>query len=283
MRQWPKPAARSGACRHDQGDCRADGKGCGGAGELRAGAGKQSLHGKNDIDKKLPVLYHIVQKWRKAMKKLAGFVIFVIFLGGFVSSQDLPRVTIVNNTGYTVYYMYISQSATSSWEEDVLHDSVLPNGESYRVRLLYPLNVTNRYDIRLKDSDGDTYTKWNVLITPDSRIVFTLSDIDIRSSTQTQTQTSSDLPVVTIVNNTGYMVYWVYISQTATDKWEEDVMGDDVLPDGNSVRVKLLYPLNVVNRYDVRLKDSDGDTYTKWNVLITPDSRIVFTISDLDY
>jgi hypothetical protein len=211
------------------------------------------------------------------MKKFTGYVFFLMFLGGLAAAQDLPRVTIVNNTGYMVYYVYISQTATDDWEEDIMGDDVLPNGDSVRVRLSYSLNVTNRYDIRLEDEDGDTYTKWNVLITPDSRIVFTISDLDNESQNQ-----AANLPRVTIVNNTGYMVYYLYISQTATDDWEEDVLGDSVLSSGESYRVRLAYPLNVTNRYDIRLEDEDGDTYTKWNVLITPDSRIVFTINDLD-
>jgi len=59
-------------------------------------------------------------------------------------------------------------------------------------------------------------------------------------------------------------------------------LDNDVLMNGKSVSVRLAHPLNTVNRYDIRVKDKDGDTYTKWNVLITQNMTIEFTILNLD-
>jgi hypothetical protein len=195
--------------------------------------------------------------------------------------QNLPGVSIVNNTGFTVYYVYISQTASTDWGADTLGSDVLSNGNSTNVRLPYALNVVNRYDIKLVDSDGDSYIKWNVPVTANAIITFTFSDY-VSSGNRTNTNTNTDLPRVTIVNNTGYTVYYIYISQTATTDWEEDVLGDDVLMNGESTNIRLSYPLNVANRYDIKLIDKDGDTYTKWNVLIAPNAPVVFTIIDLD-
>ena len=113
-----------------------------------------------------------------AIKKTRLLIVLFTILGLSVFGQEKPRITIVNNTGYTVYYVYISQTATDDWEEDVMDEDVLMSGDSVNVRLQYPLNVTNRYDIQLVDEDGDSYTKWDVLITPNARIVFTIADLD---------------------------------------------------------------------------------------------------------
>ena len=115
---------------------------------------------------------------RLEMKKTVFLILFFNILGLSVFGQDNPRVTIVNNTGYTVYFVYISRTSTDDWEEDVMGEDVLMNGDYVNIRLLYPLTATNRYDIKLEDEDGDTYTKWNVLITPNARIVFTIADLD---------------------------------------------------------------------------------------------------------
>ena len=96
------------------------------------------------------------------------------------------------------------------------------------------------------------------------------------------TTTSIAKPVVTIVNNTGFTIYNVQLSQTATSNWEEDVLKEKVLRNGNRIRVTLAYPLTVANRYDIKLTDEDGDTYTKWNVFITDEKIIIFTLDDLD-
>jgi len=98
--------------------------------------------------------------------------------------EERPReqnvtITIVNKIGYSVYFMYISPEYSNRWGSDILNSTeVLRNNNSRRVTLP-PLNIAGRYDIRLKDKDGDTYTKWGVTITPNMTITFTILDIDL--------------------------------------------------------------------------------------------------------
>ena len=90
-----------------------------------------------------------------------------------------PFITVINNTGYTIWHVYIKTSSSTNWGDDILRsDQVLNNGQSVGIRLGQSLNVTNRYDICIIDLDGDTYTKWNVLLTNNARIAFTFDDFD---------------------------------------------------------------------------------------------------------
>jgi hypothetical protein len=84
-------------------------------------------------------------------------------------------VDITNNTGYTVFYIYVSPDKSDSWEEDVLGAKVLSSGETRRINLYgYKSPV---FDIRLVDEDDDTYTFWDVDVSEDD-IVATLDDLD---------------------------------------------------------------------------------------------------------
>jgi len=189
-------------------------------------------------------------------------------------------IKIANNTGYTVYYVYVSPVTSDSWGADRLGSGVLSTGQTLTVG---SLTLGIAYDIHLVDEDGDAYTKRNVRLSPNQTVVFTISDLNTaQNNTTTPITTTPELPIVKIINNTGYTVYWVYISPTSADGWEEDVLDDDVLLNGQSVNVRLPYFLNTINSYDIRLKDSDGDTYTKWNVLISTNKVIEFNIGDLD-
>lgn len=84
-------------------------------------------------------------------------------------------VDITNRTGYTITHVYVSPGSSKSWEEDVLGTSVLPNGETRRVNLRgYTSPI---FDIKLVDSDGDTYT-YMVVDVSQRDIIATLEHID---------------------------------------------------------------------------------------------------------
>jgi len=71
----------------------------------------------------------------------------------------------------------------------------------------------------------------------------------------------------------------MYVSPVGSDEWEEDVLGDDVLPNGETRRVTLRGYKSPL--FDIRLVDEDGDTYTFWRVnVVTHD--IVVRLTDMD-
>ena len=84
---------------------------------------------------------------------------------------------------------------------------------------------------------------------------------------------------VEITNRTGYTIMYMYVSPAKSDSWEEDVLGDDVLPSGKTQRVNLTGYKSPM--FDIRLVDEDGDKYTFWNVDVSTDD-ITVTLDDLD-
>jgi hypothetical protein len=79
---------------------------------------------------------------------------------------------VVNNTGYSGYYLYASSSTSDSWGSDLLGSDTLSSGSSVRITL----PNAGIYDFKLVDSDGDSYTKMGYSVSNDSRIEFTMSD-----------------------------------------------------------------------------------------------------------
>jgi hypothetical protein len=84
-------------------------------------------------------------------------------------------VEVTNNTGYDIYYLYVSHGKSRSWEEDVLDENILLNGQTARVTVNGAKSEI--FDIRAEDADGDTYTLWDVDIS-ERDVTFTLSDMD---------------------------------------------------------------------------------------------------------
>ena len=89
------------------------------------------------------------------------------------------NINIENNTGYECFYLYLCHVTAASWGNNILGSNILPNGQSVINGITYILNRENRYNFRMIDSNGNIYTKWNVLLTENEIIIFTFDDIDL--------------------------------------------------------------------------------------------------------
>lgn len=79
-----------------------------------------------------------------------------------VIAQDFDRkVTIVNNSGFTISYFYGSNVGTTFWEEDLLSSDVLTNGASVDVNFDDTTGYC-RFDLRAIFDDGTEIVKKDV-------------------------------------------------------------------------------------------------------------------------
>lgn len=62
----------------------------------------------------------------------------------------------------------------------------------------------------------------------------------------------------TLVNKTGVEIDKVFISPHDGDDWEEDILGRDTLPDGQSVDIKF-HRSETAALWDLRVEDSKGN------------------------
>ena len=61
----------------------------------------------------------------------------------------------------------------------------------------------------------------------------------------------------TLINATGFDIYHVYVSAANDDSWEDDVMGRDVLSDGE--QVDITFSGNEDQElWDIKIDDADG-------------------------
>lgn len=71
--------------------------------------------------------------------------------------------------------------------------------------------------------------------------------------------------LVTIVNNTGFTIIRFYGSNTGSGSWEEDILGDDVLPSGSSVVINF-DDASGYCMFDFRAEFEDGDVLERGGV-----------------
>ena len=117
------------------------------------------------------------RKFVLAVTVLALCIVFAGCASSSASAGQADTILIVNATGYTVWYVLVSPSENDTWGKDLLDsEQILPNGESFSYQLPRPLSKA--YDIRLVDSDEDSYTKWRVNVSDNPVVIFTFEDYD---------------------------------------------------------------------------------------------------------
>lgn len=180
-------------------------------------------------------------------------------------------ISITNDTGYDIYYLYVSHDDADNWGEDVLGEDTLSDGDNFRVDLHdHPSSL---FDVRAKDEDDDTYTFYRIDVATQD-LTITLDDLDDESDSG-----DSFSGYIEVTNNTGYDIYYLYVSHEDSENWEEDVLGDDVLSNGESVRTTLNdYPSSI---FDIRAEDEDEDTYTIYGINVASED-LTLTLDNLD-
>lgn len=69
----------------------------------------------------------------------------------------------------------------------------------------------------------------------------------------------------TLVNATGYPIKRVFVAPSSSDDWEEDVLGRDIMDDGQSVELTFDRKESTC-RWDMKVVYTDGDVST-WSGL----------------
>ncbi len=75
------------------------------------------------------------------------------------------------------------------------------------------------------------------------------------ATTWTQAQTILDFK---LVNNTGEDFYAVYLTDTDTQNWGDDILPEDIVKDGDTI--------------DITFEDVDGNTLCVWDLRLTHDA-----------
>jgi len=73
-----------------------------------------------------------------------------------------------------------------------------------------------------------------------------------------QTRAESALDFV-LVNDTGYTIDKIFVSPTKTEEWGEDVMGQDQLEDGKSVKIHFNRSHEGISKWDIKVVFTDNE------------------------
>lgn len=88
---------------------------------------------------------------------------------------------------------------------------------------------------------------------------------------------AADARDITVVNKTGKPIFSLFISPVESNDWEEDVLGLDVLADGQSVDVHFSGYEEGQCHFDILATNEDGDEWLLPDVDLCSVSEVVIT------
>jgi hypothetical protein len=86
---------------------------------------------------------------------------------------------------------------------------------------------------------------------------------------------------VVVVNRTGKVIESLFVSEVASDDWEDDVLGDDVLGDGDSVEVSFAGYDAGVCHFDILATNDAGDSWLLADVDLCKATTVTITPGDV--
>jgi hypothetical protein len=77
----------------------------------------------------------------------------------------------------------------------------------------------------------------------------------------------------TLINKSGLAIQELYVSKASADDWEEDILGKDTLPNGESLEITFS-PKERSAKWDVRIVDDKGKEHKYFNLNLLEISEI---------
>ena len=217
------------------------------------------------------------------MKKITLVLVFLAaFSTGLFAEfdqDDLNLVTFVNSTKNTIEFIFLSPGDSEYWGPEILgSERVLESGDSLGFFILYP-NACDDFDIMAIDDEGNTAIIYDYPICDDSEEVVEIVGKDMRDDAP-----DMDFVTIEVENDTGYDVWYVFISPSDSQMWGVDYLDEEtIIADGDTV--SFIFPADVdATEYDLQAVDEDMDTYTfSFDVdLSSDDYTFAIEASDLD-
>jgi len=78
----------------------------------------------------------------------------------------------------------------------------------------------------------------------------------------------------TLVNKTGVEIHQVFVSAHSSDEWEEDILGKDTLPDGESVEISFS-PKEKADSWDLKVTDASDNSIIWENLSLTEITDVI--------
>jgi hypothetical protein len=186
---------------------------------------------------------------------------------------ELNRLTFVNSTGREIQMVFLSPTDSEYWGPDIIPtDFVLKVGASVDYYVHSPHEVFT-YDVLATDGKGSSIEMRDLKLTRGRKQTVTLASTDLKREAPQFT-----LAMLTVENDTGGQIQYLFMSPADSDAWGADLLtGDTTLQDGESWSISV--PVGKEKApYNFFAEDEDGRAFF-FGATLDPSRGTEFSVS----
>ena len=189
-----------------------------------------------------------------------------------LTEDDVTTILVKNMTNFVFDTFRVRETGATNWL--VTRSGTYSTGD-HEIFFYSPLDKNKRYDLQLEAKNNLTATKFNVQLSENGIVTYTINDFD--------DDTSNNIDTIHIKNDTGVSFNTILIGLYGSQSWIVDKV---ILMEKNDVTTitGISPPLNKNNRYIVQLLEfpSGNITATKNNLSLSQNGVLTFDTNDLD-
>jgi hypothetical protein len=192
--------------------------------------------------------------------------------------DSLDKVTFKNSTGTKIEMIFLSPGDSDYWGPDLVGaDYVMKDNSTLGFYVDYP-DETFKFDILAVDDKGNQFEVYDYELGTgkDQLVSFTKKN-------STGAAPDFKLANLSLTNNTGYEIEYLFVSPEDTDAWGADLLDEETtLADGDTHNIVIPVGEDKV-KYYVMAADEDNDEY-QFSFTIDPAKKTEykFTIDESD-
>ena len=174
-----------------------------------------------------------------------------------VDPANLNRLTIANDTGFDILYLFVSPGDSDLWGADILGTTrTLDDGEELTFFVHYP-DRSNDFDVLAIDVDGDAYLIEDYTVTDG-----TPASLGIGFDTYQGSYDLDQFGQVDLINDTGYDMWYIFFSPGDSQMWGIDMLGGTAILETGETLSLFVQVSSDADQYDFLGVDEDEDLYS---------------------
>jgi hypothetical protein len=187
--------------------------------------------------------------------------------------SELNKLTFVNSTGGEIQMIFLSPADSEFWGPDIIGaDFVLEVGGSVGYYVHSPQELFS-YDVLATDGKGNSFEMRDLKLTRGKKQTITLTAKDLTSKAPSFT-----LATLTVDNDTGAEIHYLFMSPADSDAWGADLLsGENTLEDGDSWSISV--PVGKEKApYNFFAEDDEGRAFF-FSATLDPSRGTTFSVS----